>query len=95
MKKTLMTAAAGAILVLVPAGAGAATITQEVSLLSPFRAALTAGSTEFNQFDPSLGTLTSVSFDYSFPSGLVYFSVSDYMFYFLLTPNFSRRTPPR
>lgn len=89
MKKTLMTAAAGAILVLVPAGASAATITQQVSLVSPFFAVLTAGSTEFDQFDADLGTLTSVSFEYSFPNGLGYFSVDDYMFYYLLTPNFS------
>jgi hypothetical protein len=70
--------------------AGAATLIQTVSLLSPYFAVVTAGSTSFSKFDTTLGTLNSVNFEYSFPNGLTYINGGgDYMDYYLFSPNFT------
>lgn len=90
MFKILMTVATGTVLALGSASANAGTITQTVSLLSPEFAVVTAGSTSFSQFDGALGTLNSVTFNYSLPDGVVYLATNhDYMFYYLFNPNFT------
>ena len=68
----------------------AATIVQTVSLIEPVFNVVTDGSSSFNQFDASLGTLDSVSFQYDLSEGVVYFTTtSDYVDYVLFNPDFS------
>jgi hypothetical protein len=78
------------VVALSPTSGKADIITQTVTLLAPNFNVVTAGSTSFSQFDPTLGTLNSVTFNYSVPGGVVYLtSGSDYMDYYLFDPNFA------
>lgn len=71
--------------------AHAAAITQYVELTDPFRTAAGPGSTGFSQFDPALGTLSSVSFQYTVngvnPYAAFVGTAGDYLFYSLYDPS--------
>ena len=67
------------------------TITELISLTSPFRTAAGPGSSAFSQFDPTLGTLTGVTYQYTV-NGVTPFAdfsgtAGDDLFYFLFDPS--------
>lgn len=90
MKTRLSTAICAALLLALAGSASAGSMTQTVTLLSPNYGFEPAGSTSFWQFDASLGTLNSVTYQYAIPSGVTYLPFGDqrdFMHYYLYNPD--------
>lgn len=85
--------ALGLAMTLAPVTEGrAATITQQISLTSPNSSAYGPGSSSFSQFDPTSGTLTAVTYQYTVDGVTPYVniggsSVGDYVAYHLYDPS--------